>query len=228
MSSTARTADTDALIAANPFPGLRAFKPGEADRFFGRQQQIDELVARLAEVPFIAVSGASGCGKSSLVLAGLLHELKRRRDEDFETDWRAVVMRPGNRPIANLAGPLADALEATATAAAAGDRPAGDATTQRADTLYGQLRLGGTADEAATNSTHNVDATFLNVGYLTRILPSVIAMSILFVLSAVGNITVFTTLAGSRLRKTRISTIILHLTISDLIVTFLVIPSEVR
>lgn len=85
-----------------------------------------------------------------------------------------------------------------------------------------------TADEAATNSTHNVDATFLNVGYLTRILPSVIAMSILFVLSAVGNITVFTTLAGSRLRKTRISTIILHLTISDLIVTFLVIPSEVR
>lgn len=77
-----------------------------------------------------------------------------------------------------------------------------------------------------SNSTN--DTSFLNVGYLTRILPSVIAMSILFVLSAVGNITVFTTLVGSRLRKTRISTIILHLTISDLIVTFLVIPSEVR
>ena len=151
MSSTVRTADTDALIAANPFPGLRAFKPGEADRFFGRQQQIDELVARLAAVPFIAVSGASGCGKSSLVLAGLLHELRRRHTDDFETDWRPVVMRPGNRPIANLAGPLAEALEATG--AAAGDRPAGDATTQRADTLYGQLRLGGLGlVEAVRNS----------------------------------------------------------------------------
>ena len=86
MSTTVRSADTYALIAANPFPGLRAFKPGETDRFFGRQQQIDELVARLAEVPFVAVSGASGCGKSSLVLAGLLNELKRRHTDDFETD----------------------------------------------------------------------------------------------------------------------------------------------
>ena len=151
--STVRTADSFALIAANPFPGLRAFKPGEADRFFGRQQQIDELVARLDEVPFIAVSGASGCGKSSLVLAGLLNELKRRHVEDFETDWRTVVMRPGNRPIANLAGPLAEALEAAPATTPAADRPAGDATTQRADTLYGQLRLGGLGlAEAVRNS----------------------------------------------------------------------------
>ena len=28
-------ATTDALLAANPFPGLRAFRPTEADRFFG-------------------------------------------------------------------------------------------------------------------------------------------------------------------------------------------------
>lgn len=129
-------ADGDALIAANPFPGLRAFRPGEADRFFGRRQQIDELVALLAKRPFVAVSGASGCGKSSLVLAGLLSELKRRHDEDLETDWRPVVLRPGNRPIAQLAAALAAVL-----AAGAGDTDAPAA--QRADTLYGQLRLGG-------------------------------------------------------------------------------------
>ena len=129
--------DRAALIAANPFPGLRSFRPAEADRFFGRQQQIDELVALLAQTPFIAVSGASGCGKSSLVLAGLLNELKRRHDDDFETDWRPVVMRPGSRPIARLAEALARVLggaDLTAEAAA-----------QRADTLYGQLRLGGLA-----------------------------------------------------------------------------------
>jgi WD40 repeat protein len=143
------SAETDALIAANPFPGLRAFRPGEADRFFGRQQQIGELVARLDAVPFIAVSGASGCGKSSLVLAGLLHELRRRHDEDAETDWRPVVLRPGNRPIANLAAPLAAALEVAAAPASAG----GSTDSTRADTLYGQLRLGGLGlVEAVRNS----------------------------------------------------------------------------
>ena len=146
-----------ALIAANPFPGLRSFKPTEADRFFGRQQQIDALVARLAEVSLVAVSGASGCGKSSLVLAGLLNELKRRHEADTETDWRPVVMRPGNRPIANLAAALAQALGAggadtpsdpPATGADADADGAGDdqgPVARRIASLYGQLRLGGLA-----------------------------------------------------------------------------------
>ena len=100
-----------ALIAANPFPGLRAFKPSEADRFFGRQQQIDALVARLASSPLVAVAGASGCGKSSLVLAGLLNELARQHAADDDaTAWVPVVMRPGQRPMAHLALQLAGSL----------------------------------------------------------------------------------------------------------------------
>ncbi len=31
-----------------PYPGLRPFRRGEADIFFGREKQIDELVDRLA------------------------------------------------------------------------------------------------------------------------------------------------------------------------------------
>ena len=160
-------ADTDALIAANPFPGLRSFKPAEADRFFGRQQQIDALVARLAGTPLLAVSGASGCGKSSLVLAGLLNELARRHAADDETDWRPVVMRPGNRPIANLAAALAGALASTRAASThaldtqhpphtgldaaqtlaetEADAAGLDPLARRAASLYGQLRLGGLA-----------------------------------------------------------------------------------
>jgi len=146
------TTEACALIAANPFPGLRSFKPGEADRFFGRDQQINELVARLAELPLLAVSGASGCGKSSLVLAGLLNELKRRHDTDFDTDWRPVVMRPGNRPIAHLAAALAAVLVAADVQAGllAAERlqaEAGDdenhPLAQRTASLVGQLRLGG-------------------------------------------------------------------------------------
>ena len=56
----------DELLALNPYPGLRAFAVSEADLFFGRQRQVDELVERLHASTLVAVAGASGCGKSSL------------------------------------------------------------------------------------------------------------------------------------------------------------------
>ena len=131
------------LLAANPFPGLRSFEPAEADRFFGRQQQIDTLVARLADSPLLAVSGASGCGKSSLVKAGLLGALRRRQAQGGSA-WLPVVMRPGQRPVAQLA----QALAVTLAAANTDGPPALDADDSsllaaRAASLQGQLRLGG-------------------------------------------------------------------------------------
>lgn len=122
----------DELLSLNPFPGLRAFAPAEADRFFGRGQQIEELVARLDEVPFLAVAGSSGCGKSSLVCAGLLSELAKRTNAGGETEWRCAIMRPGNQPIANLAEKLAPMLGAGS-----------GSDESRSGALYGRLRLGG-------------------------------------------------------------------------------------
>jgi hypothetical protein len=58
-----------------PYPGLAYFGPGDADLFFGR----DAAVARLAEAvggqSLTALVGASGSGKSSVVLAGLAPRL---------------------------------------------------------------------------------------------------------------------------------------------------------
>ena len=68
------------LVALNPFPGLRSYATNEADRFFGRRRQIQELADKLATVSFVAVAGSSGCGKSSLVRAGLLNELSSRTE----------------------------------------------------------------------------------------------------------------------------------------------------
>ncbi|MCU7376379.1 ATP-binding protein [Paucibacter sp. O1-1] len=133
-----------ALIAANPFPGLRAFKPGESDRFFGRGQQIAELATHLDALPFLAVSGASGCGKSSLVLAGLLTELRERHADGHGADWRPVVMRPGNRLIERLAEALAHVLHDDEDEDL--DHTLGDLAEQRlarSGALFGQLRLGG-------------------------------------------------------------------------------------
>ncbi|MBK7673653.1 MAG: SUMF1/EgtB/PvdO family nonheme iron enzyme [Candidatus Accumulibacter sp.] len=64
------------LWPGSPFPGLRAFTPADAPIFCGRGRETDQLVRRLADGGrFIAVVGASGSGKSSLVAAGLLPQL---------------------------------------------------------------------------------------------------------------------------------------------------------
>jgi len=42
-------------MAGRPYPGLRPFSREEADRFFGREEQIDQLLDKLAETHFLAV-----------------------------------------------------------------------------------------------------------------------------------------------------------------------------
>ena len=54
-----------------PYPGLAYFGPEDTSRFFGREQAIQALVGAVAKSNFTALVGASGSGKSSVVLAGL-------------------------------------------------------------------------------------------------------------------------------------------------------------
>ncbi|WP_437937679.1 nSTAND1 domain-containing NTPase [Sorangium sp. So ce341] len=81
-----------------PFAGLSAFQEGDADRFFGREDDIAGMVARLKSQPLLAIVGASGVGKSSLVRAGIIPALKRSG-----AGWASLVMRPGREPLAALA-----------------------------------------------------------------------------------------------------------------------------
>ena len=60
-----------------PFKGLAAFGPEDANYFFGRERLVAELVARLVGAPLLAIVGASGTGKSSVLRAGLLPALGR-------------------------------------------------------------------------------------------------------------------------------------------------------
>lgn len=58
--------------APSPYVGLAAFDRGDADRLFGRAESTAELFAMATEQRFVAVFGASGSGKSSLLRAGLV------------------------------------------------------------------------------------------------------------------------------------------------------------
>ncbi len=71
------TALTMSGLVVNPFKGLRPFGEEDAADFFGRDQLVHELHQLVTEQRFTAVVGPSGSGKSSLVLAGLVPELKR-------------------------------------------------------------------------------------------------------------------------------------------------------
>lgn len=90
----------------NPFPGLRPFDMDEEYLFFGRENQRKELVALLREQRFIAVLGTSGSGKSSLVRTGLLPALCGGVMTRAGSNWHIAVMRPGGRPVSNLAAAL--------------------------------------------------------------------------------------------------------------------------
>ncbi|MEJ3749953.1 AAA family ATPase [Actinomycetes bacterium KLBMP 9797] len=70
-----------------PYPGLAAFGERDADLFFGRGEVADELAALVARRRFVAVVGASGSGKSSLLRAGLLPRLRPR-------GWAVAELRP--------------------------------------------------------------------------------------------------------------------------------------
>jgi energy-coupling factor transporter ATP-binding protein EcfA2 len=98
----------DTRTRINPFPGLRPFMQEEADLFFGRDKQSDELVRRLASRRFLAVVGTSGSGKSSLVRAGLLPALEGGFMAEAGTHWRMAILRPQDDPIGFLAQALVD------------------------------------------------------------------------------------------------------------------------
>ncbi|GAA1652981.1 hypothetical protein GCM10009733_057760 [Nonomuraea maheshkhaliensis] len=55
-----------------PYVGVRSSGPEDADRFFGRERSLEKVTAQLRRDRIIAVLGASGSGKSSLLRAGLV------------------------------------------------------------------------------------------------------------------------------------------------------------
>ncbi len=95
--------DTQYGALRYPYPGLRTFDRNEARIFFGRRQHENEILDRLATSHFVAVVGTSGCGKSSLIRAGVIPALESGRFYQAGTHWRTIIFRPGSAPLWRLA-----------------------------------------------------------------------------------------------------------------------------
>ncbi|HWC83127.1 MAG TPA: trypsin-like peptidase domain-containing protein [Pseudonocardiaceae bacterium] len=90
----------------SPFRGLRPFRESDVAIFHGRDAESDEVAAIVAEQQWTTLIGSSGCGKSSLAMAGVVP--RRRAAGDCP-----VVMRPGHHtsPLRALAAELVPLLE---------------------------------------------------------------------------------------------------------------------
>jgi formylglycine-generating enzyme required for sulfatase activity len=93
-------------IGPCPYPGLAHFGPGDADLFFGRDAAITRLADAVGRQGFTALVGASGSGKSSVVLAGLAPRLH----SDSAGNWRFSHFRIGTEEESNPFMALARAL----------------------------------------------------------------------------------------------------------------------
>ena len=82
------TVDEDLGEVACPYKGLVAFEHEDAALFFGRESQVERVLARLAEVRFAAVVGPSGSGKSSFVRAGLVAGIRASRANGVAQELR--------------------------------------------------------------------------------------------------------------------------------------------
>lgn len=88
-----------------PYKGLNYFDCTEEDaRYFcGRTALTDELLEKVRQGNFLVVLGASGSGKSSVVRAGLLYQLRLGRRLSGSESWQIKIFQPGEHPLDSLA-----------------------------------------------------------------------------------------------------------------------------
>jgi len=67
-----------------PYAGLRVYSEEDASFFFGRQRTRDLIISNLRSSRLTLVFGPSGVGKSSVLEAGVAHELKRLAQQNVD------------------------------------------------------------------------------------------------------------------------------------------------
>jgi len=99
-----------------PYQGLKVFDEASARFFFGREALAQHLIESLRKRTFLAVLGPSGSGKSSVIRAGLLPQL-RTGALPASASWQYHLFKPGAHPLQELALTLMNCEQGTQTPA---------------------------------------------------------------------------------------------------------------
>jgi WD40 repeat protein len=144
-----------------PFRGLNAFEFEHSQIFFGRTRAISDAVQQLKQhaaegLAFLLVLGESGCGKSSLVRAGIMPLLMQPGVVERVRVVRRAIVRTGDR-----SGDLFDCLATALLRDEALPEIAGDGTTAAslADTLRTRPELAPLLVKSALARVATLDAT---------------------------------------------------------------------
>lgn len=145
------TRDARSRLPREPYPGLRPFLDFEAALLFGRERQVKEVIERLAKTQFVAVLGGSGSGKSSLIHAGVVPELRSFGIPGAGDLWLPLTMTPGTNvsaadsaakkhsPVTRLARRFAALLKPTGSDEADAARQAAIADVFRQEAGFARL-----------------------------------------------------------------------------------------
>ncbi|MBW4433613.1 MAG: caspase family protein [Pelatocladus maniniholoensis HA4357-MV3] len=98
------------LAGVCPYKGLACFDFNDEDPkyFYGRTDLTDQLLEKVRQGNFLAVLGASGSGKSSVVRAGLLHQIHLGQRLGGSDSWLIKIFRPGKHPFQRLVEAFVD------------------------------------------------------------------------------------------------------------------------
>lgn len=140
-TAAAPTQSAPVLTRTSPYQGLRPYTEEDAAFFFGRDEWRDIIIDNLLAHPLTLLYGESGVGKSSVLRAGVLPELRRRHSAGDRPPLAAAVFEDWrDPPIEGLSNCMAAAV-----AQALGDQSASlSSNGSLSDRLDGLAdRLGG-------------------------------------------------------------------------------------
>lgn len=107
LAAQLATAPTAEVAKESPY---RVGFSSEADNrsFFGRDRELAEVIALLAEVPsgWVNIVGDSGSGKGAFVRAALVPAIRRGLVAGLPRETRVAVFNPGSDPVLELASAL--------------------------------------------------------------------------------------------------------------------------
>lgn len=105
----------------SPFKFLNAYEKADGERFFGREDEVEQLYQMTYQSSLMLVYGQSGSGKTSLIRCGLANRFDA-------TDWFDIYIRRGDN--------INRALEQALRKAALSDIAAGTSPAEAVEALY--------------------------------------------------------------------------------------------